>query len=144
MNRLLLTALAVLICFQFIKAQTTLEEYTFITHGLIKHFNEGADMKAGYTLNPLLNEAKIEWGNNKEWRTATLYYFTKTSTRKNVAIVVEQKDSYGNRDYKCIPTSDAGEEIWNKVFQDLKNSGEEWHIVFMWALTKLSSQKLLQ
>lgn len=128
-----------------LKAQTTWDEYRYINLYLKSAFERGS-VKPGYKISSILENSRLTWGN--DWRAVDVYYFTKkqTSTEKksiNVAIVFRCYDSWGNEDCIAIPSSNADKDMWDETLKRFNNGGEEWRSVFLWALSKVASKKLL-
>lgn len=139
----ILTTLLLAICISTIaKSQTTETEYNYITKGLIDDMNKGKDIKVGYKLVRITDQAKVDY-TDKNWRGITVYYFQKTETSKNQAFVLECKSKNGDKRYMCLPTSNASSDLWQKAFNEFDKAGTEWHFVFFWAMAKLSTAKLL-
>ena len=128
----------VLFCLTTVKAQTSRQDYLYVTSGIKDDYSKGKEIKSGYFLEKIGTESSVTMGNIK--RNAQLLYFKKGKETK--AFVLTVWDSNNNYNYYCIPTSDADSDIWNMAFSDINAAGKEWHIVFAWALAKVISQKL--
>lgn len=79
---------------------TTTEEYLYLTKGLKRHLEEGADPKNGYTLmdgQPSKNGA-YEF---------TIRPFIKNETNQVVAVSVVAKGAWGSVYYLCIPRNNG-------------------------------------
>jgi hypothetical protein len=124
-----------------LSAQTTLQDYNYVSKGLIDDLNNGKDVKTGYKLESTGISGQINQGDGS-WRNAEIHYFKKASNNKTQAFAVECTDNGGNRRFLCIPVSVSSNTIWNAAFKDLSGTGCEWHSVFMWAFAKLIANKL--
>ncbi|MGZ3860295.1 MAG: hypothetical protein ACXVMS_12220 [Flavisolibacter sp.] len=122
-------------------AQTTQEEYNYVSNGLLDNFNKGQDLKQGYKLVSTGISERITIGG--KWRNVEILYFKKSSNNRIQAFAVDCTDQGSTRRIMCIPTINSNQNIWNQAFEAFRDTGDEWHVVFMWAFMKLSSSKLL-
>ncbi len=126
-------------------SQTSWEEYNYITGGdnpkggLYRVKAEGADMKIGYNLELAHPEFRL-MGDKNEWWSVTLYHFKKGLLKKG--LVVETKDSWGNRRYLCIPASGSASDIIKKSQLDIQNVGTVWDEAILLALARFSASLL--
>ena len=121
MKRIVSITLTLFVLSNFAKAQTTWEDYRYVTKGLKDDLSMGKAVKAGYGTEILGTEAWVTQAGIQ--RNAQLYYFKHSNETK--AFVVSCWDSRNNYSYFCIPTSDAGSDIWTKCFQDINSAGQE-------------------
>jgi len=131
-------AMFILICFA--NAQTSWQDYRYVTAGLKDDLSKGKNVKEGYSIVKIGTESSVSAGTLK--RNAQLYYFKKGQTTKAFALQVWDTNNPNNYSFICIPTSDADTDIWKATFTDINAAGKEWHIVFAWALATVVSQKL--
>ncbi|MCU0322357.1 MAG: hypothetical protein MUE72_08070 [Chitinophagaceae bacterium] len=122
-------------------AQTTLQDYNYVSKGLLEDLNNGRDIKEGYKLVSSQISGQVNRGDGS-WRNAEIHYFKKKSNNKTQAFAVECKDNAGNRRFICIPVGNSSNVIWETTFKDLNNTGCEWHSVFTWAFAKLIGNKI--
>jgi len=122
----------------FLKAQTTWIDYRYITAGMKDDLSKGKDIKQGYFLETIGTESGVTQQGIE--RKAQLYYFKRGNV--NYGYVVRCSDSKYNLSYYCIPTADASSDIWNMALNAMSTAGQEWQLVFAWALAKVVSQKL--
>ncbi|MEI7979700.1 MAG: hypothetical protein WCI53_12705 [Bacteroidota bacterium] len=137
---LLLAFLTMLFNIENLSAQTTLQDYNYVSSGLLDDINKGKDIRAGYKLESTGISESIERDGTK--RNARIYYFKKISTGKTQAFAVECTGNEGSRRFICIPTDDASSDIWKKTWEEFNGTGCEWNTVFMWSLMKLTAEKL--
>lgn len=148
MKKVLLCLCCIFISFQLLNAQTTIEEYNYITKGIQVQQESGLDMKKGYILVDTEVSSSVKWGDGTE-RKFQFLLLKKTSETPNKlkAIVAVYQNirngKYGN-EYFCIPTYSSSDEVWQKAFQDYnKMSNQAWQS-FAWALAKISSKYILK
>ena len=143
MNKAILvfTFLTVFLNFTNLSAQTTLTEYNYVSKALSQDLNNGRDIKSGYILKSTGISEKLQTPDGV-WRNAKIYYFNSKYNNKTQAFAVECSDSFGNSRFMCIPINGTDSTLWDLAYQEFYNTGSEWHRVFMWALIKLTSNKL--
>jgi len=138
MKKIITLAVAMFAIVCFANAQTSWQDYRYVTEGLKDDFLKGKGVKSGYYLYNIGTENWVSTGNIK--RNAQIFYFKKGDVNK--AFIIKIWDSENNFNYYCIPTADADTQIWNMAFKAISDAGKEWHLVFAWALAKVVSQKL--
>ena len=121
----------------FAKAQTTMEEYNYVSNGLIDDVSKSKDIKAGYSLQDLYISELVSWTNG-QWRNIKLYSFNKNGQRK--AIAVEFSDSDRSRTFRCVPTKFTDQSIWTLANASFGDLGQEWNTVLARAFVKLASR----
>jgi hypothetical protein len=132
-----------------LSAQTTLEEYNYITKGYKIQMESGLDMKKGY----LLQDLKTVVCKSGGWtRTFNFKNLIRIRENKVCAIMVEYI-KYGQKrnnqwektyTYFCIPTMDSSQEIWDLTEQKNTNLQIDLAIAYSWALTFLISDVYLE
>jgi hypothetical protein len=143
MKKILLFAIITLAFRQVSNSQTTAVEYNYVTSGLQDDLSKGKDLKSGYRLEDSGISTTITWqGARISSRTAKIYYFKKTATNKTVALVIECKDSKDNLKYRCLPTKDASEELWNRAYEAIAQDND-WLPVYTWVFAKFLATKSL-
>lgn len=125
-------------------AQTTQEEYNYLTKGYKIQLESGLDMKKGYSLKDL-----GDWGLNhgSENRNCTFKGLVRDGQNKPCAILMIYKRtdiSNGAVFHICIPINASG-DIWQQTL-DFVNANFKDNIqmsnAIIWALMHLSSQEV--
>lgn len=146
MRQLLLLAVLFL-SIQSLKSQTTWWEYNYVTNDLCNVWERG-EVDNAYRLQSLLLDQQITWEGGKVWRQVDIYYLLKKATGKQkkdtkACIVLRCSDSYDNNFCVAIPMTGSDSEMWNRTYRKFSAVGQEWLMVYSWALAKLISEKLL-
>jgi len=133
---------------QLLKAQTTLEEYNYVTKGIRVQKEAGLDMKKGYELVETDVSSSLKWADGTE-RKFQFFLLKKTNEAPNkykaiVAIYQNIRNGGGSSDYYCIPTANSSEEIWQKALSDYNQMSTDAWKSFAWALAKISSKFVLK
>lgn len=110
------------------KAQTTLEEYNYITKGYKVQTDSGLDMKKGYELSDIDE-------NSTDERTAQLKVLNRVKAgKKEIAaymIIYQLKGS--EKEYMCIPNPKSIEEVktnyWNALYNNSGNSSARLQLI---------------
>ncbi|MDY0388208.1 MAG: hypothetical protein RBT65_14025 [Methanolobus sp.] len=126
-------------------AQTTQEEYNYITKGYKIQIESGLDMKKGYLLNDL-----GDWGLNTgtEKRNCEFKALIRDGESKPCAIMMIYKRidiANGAKYYICIPSSDSSSEIWDQTLNFITTTfkdSDKMSRTVIWALMKFSSQEV--
>lgn len=133
MKRVICFTATMLVLVSIASAQTTMEEYRYVTQSLKSDLLGGRDLKEGYTLPKITTDVKIGERNTR-W-----YYFKKQSTNKAFVVLCEDnKSSF----FLCIPVAGSGSDLWSKYYKDLENIDREWHMLLSWAFSQIISKKL--
>lgn len=131
--------IASFLCLQILSAQTSMEEYNYITKGLIDHVTKGADIKTGYRLGTTITERKLT--RDGMWRSVSVRHFTNRQN-KPVAYVLECRDGSGSQRYLCVPSQASSQDVWDRCYSDLLATGDEWRTVFMWAFIIIAGMQI--
>ena len=123
-------------------AQTTQEEFNYITKGFKVQEESGLDMKKGYSFVEL-----GDWGLNSgaEKRKCIFKGLVRQGQTKPCAIMMIYKRNTENPTaptyYLCIPSTNSPEEIWQQTLALLKTnlSGQDAMQTAIWALMKFCS-----
>lgn len=100
-----------------ISAQTTQEEYNYVTKGYKVQLESGLDMKKGYTLKDLF-ETSTQTG--PVTRTTTFKGLYKTGSNNPCAIMmIYKREGTAFTEYICIPHYASAQSIWDQYFQQL-------------------------
>jgi len=119
----------------FVKAQTTQEEYNYVTKGYKTQVESGLDMKKGYSLKSLATETI-------GIRTVKLEGLYRTNTNTLCAIMIAYTKSGGITEYLCAPMPATSDSIYNQYIKSLHdntsntNSSEKLQLI-TYALTKI-------
>lgn len=128
----------------FIKAQTTQEEYNYLTKGYKVQMESGLDMKKGYTLEDL---GDWSYAHGTEIRKCTF----KSLIRENdglpcATLLIYQRADIPNGAvfYICIPSFDAAEDIWQQTNNYIKLNVDETLPMqaIIYGLMRLNSQQI--
>jgi len=122
-------------------AQTTIQDYNYVSKGLLDDLNMGRDVKDGFKLISTGISGQVNQSNGS-WHKAEIYYFNRSSNGRTQAFAIACTDQKGNKRFMCIPVNGSSSKIWDITFTDLNSTGCEWHSVFMWAFAKLIANKL--
>lgn len=127
-----------------IYSQTTQEEYNYLTKGYKIQFENGLDVKIGYSISDFGN-----WGLNRgsESRTCVFKGLIRKGQLKLCAILLIYKRNDitdGLNLYICIPRPDAPSEIWKQTFNIIEEYVNDEDSIplsqtIIWALMKFSS-----
>lgn len=134
------------VCLAFIlNAQTSVEDYNYITRGYADDINNGRGIKTGYNVSVFSTGESVKWADGTE-RYITLSYFKKGADKK--AIIVACSDKNGttkkwNVSYHCIPTLSSSDYVWQQYYFDMSDWDSNWKLTMCWALSKVLSEKLL-
>ena len=95
------------------KAQTTLEEWNYVTKGYQIQIESGLDMKKGYMIT---NNGSYTFNSSDAVRIVNFKRLTRISRNEVCAIIVEyirKSKSQVTVRYFCIPQKTSSAEIWN-------------------------------
>lgn len=99
-------------------AQTTLEEYNFITKGYKTQIDNGLDMKKGYKFIDLIEEHMVSNTINRTMSFKGLYR-TGETTPCAVMVIYRRTDT-NFIDYTCVPHFKSSPEIWQMYLDHVK------------------------
>ena len=119
MKKLFFTLL-LLLAVTFIKAQTTMEEYNYITKGYKVQVESGLDMKAGYELKDVERESSGD-------RMAQLrvLYRVKGTTKETAAYMIQYEKKGQPTEYICIPHPGSDQNIRLTLYWKALYSGTD-------------------
>lgn len=124
-------------------AQTTLEEYNYLTRGYKIQLESGLDMKSGYEIKDAGSYA-VTYGNgtfSRDVKFMHLYRIGEEIPCATLAIFSRSNTTY--EEYYCIPHIDSSSEIWNQAFRDFETLSSAWSVSgtgYSWSLIKMISQ----
>jgi hypothetical protein len=120
-----------------IKAQTTLEEYNYVTKGYKVQIESGLDMKNGYEFVDIDNYSN-------ELRSAQLkgLYRIKEKSRVLACYLVDYKTKGTPEEFICIPNPNSDPEILKKYWEQLYNGSYSNYSYRLQLITFLLSRQL--
>lgn len=143
MKKQFLIIILTCLCFTSILAQTTQEEYNYITKGYKVQIESGLDMKKGYTM---VDYGVWSLNHGEQTRLCEFKGLVRAGQSKPCAILMLYKRTdiaNGVNYYVCIPSNDAPEEIWSQTLKHLDEIYKECNIqmaeTMVWALMKFGS-----
>lgn len=122
-------------------AQTTQEEYNYLTKGYKEQIEKGLDMKKGYSFKDL---GTFEYKSGIELRRSEFKALMKEGDSKYRAILLIYRRVGADPYYVCIPTPDAPEDIWNQTQYFMTVTFANNYLAaqaLFYSLTKLSAQE---
>ena|ERR1051326_1068282 len=129
--------IALLIC-TYIRsnAQTTVEEYNYVTKGYQIQVSSGLDMKKGYSLVDYISQSTSE-------RKIEFKGLMRSGSQKPCAIMMIYTRTGKPAEYLCIPTSDASKELWDSFWSslvpDVNASNQDKLWLYTYSVAKLAS-----
>ncbi|TYB78306.1 hypothetical protein [Bizionia myxarmorum] len=103
-------------------AQTTQEEYNYLTLGYADQLEKGLDMKQGYNLR-FVSKSSIKFQGDS-YREIEVYALHKTAGDFQGLLLKFYRSNNKSAMYFCVPTTNAGAELWNdfnsKIYNDFK------------------------
>lgn len=132
-------------------AQTTLEEYNYVTKGYQIQKESGLDMKKGYRLIELHQNSTIiktktdvrllgsdKYANVKRAMSFRGLYRDGENAPCAIMIAYKRLDN-GFVQYLCVPHKDSSDEIWQMFFKDISTYGQEGAQTLAWGLAKCAA-----
>src|ERR1035437_5469051 len=117
MKKALLSVLAIFIIYSTTKAQTTLEEYNYVTKGYKTQLESGLDMKKGYELKQI--HKRMLTGKDGVNRQFTMFALVRSADKSVACYMVKYQNLSENKDkYMCIPDNASDASILNKAIAD--------------------------
>jgi len=111
MHKLIPTAFIVILAIQASRAQTTEEEYNYVTKGYEMQVKGGLDMKQGYRLEDLLVDTVKE-------RVSAFKALIREGEDKPCAILlIYTRLATGEKSYLCLPHPASDEKIWDRTYK---------------------------
>ena len=111
MKNLFLTAICLLASY-LASAQTSLEEYNYLTKGYKMQIESGLDMKKGYSFKEI-----AQYKNQK--RTCTFKGLINDASHKQVGTLAIYQAANGLTYYFCIPALGSDEKLFNAYWTSL-------------------------
>jgi hypothetical protein len=113
-----LTLLSMLIFLGVGSAQTTQEEYNYLTKGYKIQVESGLDMKDGYTLKPIEINTNVAWDRQ---RSTTFHGLYRDGDKTPCAILmIYTRIDTRFTEHFCIPHTKSSILIWNQFGESLK------------------------
>jgi len=119
-------------------AQTTLEEYNYVTKGYKVQLESGLDMKKGYRFEDI-HTIHIQYSDGVERETQFKALFKEGEKLPSAILCVYSHSDDGARDYICIPQFSSSKEIWDSTYARISAITGDNTVPFMWGLAKLAS-----
>lgn len=123
-------------------AQTTMEEYNYITKEY-KQDKASGTVKAGYTLEDVNTIVYVSASSD---RTFNFKKLMRAGSGQVAAVIVEYVRATGSGEqtyYFCIPTEKSSDGVWKDVQDTIESLGSsELRNAYIWALTKYVSATL--
>ena len=120
------------------KAQTTLEEYNYVTKGYRVQIESGLDMKKGYTFVDI-NAIRLSYTTGGFRETEFKALFKEGARKPSAILCVFTRSDNGSKEYICIPQPDSPRELWDSTYARISTFEGENATALMWGLAKLSS-----
>ena len=98
-------------------AQTTMEEYNYITKGYIIQMESGLDMKNGYRLN---DHEKVEAG----VRSVEIKVLKRVDNSETAAFMLIYQKEGNPKEYICVPHPSSSEEVINEFWYALYDGSD--------------------
>lgn len=126
-------------------AQTTEEEYNYVTKGYKVQMETGLDMKKGYALKDL-GTWSLNFGTDGTRDASFKGLYKDNATKPCAIMLIYKRPSTGYTEYYCIPTTDAPEALWNKTLDQINThfseaSAKAVYSTLVWSLMKFSVQQ---
>ncbi|MEP7237576.1 MAG: hypothetical protein ABI685_06920 [Ferruginibacter sp.] len=138
MKKIISLTMFLFLFFTVTNAQTTIQDYDYVTKRLKNDLFVNGEIKSGYSMDKIGENQLVTQGQD-HIRTTQLRYFKKEG--KILAFILECKETKNNFSfYLCIPVTGSDQQIWDKYFADLRSVEKEWHLLFSWAFSILLSQ----
>jgi hypothetical protein len=126
-----------LISYVTVVAQTSQEEYNYLTKGYKVQIESGLDMKNGYSFTDI-GEHYITTGSViRKCNFKALFRLGDSKPCAILCIYTRSDNSFV--DYLCIPTYDAPQGIWEQAFNKFKSYSDNGATALIWGFAKLSS-----
>ena len=103
---------------------TTEEEYNYLTKGYAIQLSSGLDMKKGYTLQDM-GKWPRDYGNNVQRVTSFKGLVRDGEAKPCALLMIYKRTDTGSTAYYCIPSMDADQELWTRMFRDLSAATNE-------------------
>ncbi len=123
-------------------AQTTLEEYNYVTKGYKVQIESGLDMKKGYKFEDIhtISIKYSDGGTDRGSRDTEFKALYRDGQLKPAAILcIYTRTETGLKDYICIPQFTSSRELWDMTLSKISSIEAESGPALMWSLAKLSA-----
>lgn len=120
------------------RAQTTFEEYNYVTKGYRVQIESGLDMKKGYTFADI-NSYRLSYTTGG-FRETEFKVLLKEEGKKPVAIMcIYTSSTNPSKEYICIPQPNSPKEVWDSTYSKISTFEGEDATALLWGLAKISS-----
>ncbi len=113
------TLALLLVSYCRVQAQTSLEEYNYVTNGYKMQVEGGLDMKKGYRFEDLTQHVTQSATSDITWTTEFKALYRIGESKPCAILCIFSNSSEQNKHYLCIPSSASTREIWNMAFEKL-------------------------
>lgn len=121
-----------------IDAQTTLEEYNYVTKGYKETVEKGLDLKKGYRFVDLHENYTTNTSDKGTIKRTMLFkglYRDGENTPCAIMVIYNRSDN-GFKEYVCIPHFNSDKEIWDMYAKQMKSYTGEGADAMLWGLGK--------
>jgi len=120
--------IALLICTINSNAQTTLEEYNYLTKGYKVQMESGLDMKKGYELSSV--DAETTSQRNAELK---VLHRLKNSKKEIAAYLIIYNKTGNEKEYICVPNPKSNDEVkslyWKMLYDGTTDSSQRLQLI---------------
>ena len=120
------------------RAQTTFEEYNYVTKGYRVQIESGLDMKKGYTFADI-NSYRLSYTTGGFRETEFKALFKEEGKKPAAILCIFTSSTYPSKEYICIPQPNSPRELWDSTYSKISSFEGENATALMWGLAKLSS-----
>ena len=119
-------------------AQTTLEEYNYVTKGYKVQVESGLDMKKGYRFEDI-HTIHIQYSDGVERETQFKALYREGQKEPAAILCIYTHSNNAVREYICLPQFSSTKEIWDSTYARISSIGGDDTMALMWGLAKLAS-----
>jgi len=141
MKKVLFTTLTLLFLHSFVRAQTTQEEYNYITKGWKNHLDDGSDVKSGYEMTRLKSVNMTSGDGHRRKATLSAFKKTKNGFNHTVAYMITYQKNDEATEYICLPHFTSDESLQYSFAQAL-HDGKSDNSYRLQIITLLISTRL--
>ncbi len=106
-------------------AQTTMEEYNYITTGYAIQVGGGLDMKKGYRLEDVLSHVTTSASTGIVRKVEFKALFRDKEPKPCALMCILSNSSDNMKQYLCIPSSSSDQDIWQRALKRIGDFTEE-------------------
>jgi hypothetical protein len=120
------------------RAQTTLEEYNYVTKGYKVQIESGLDMKKGYRFEDI-HTLSIKYSDGIVRETEFKALFKDEQSKPTAILCIYTYSESSPKEYICIPQFNSPKAIWDSTYAKISGFEHQGSAALMWGLAKLSS-----